>query len=198
MKKQIVNTFVSLVTVVIFMVGCGGSSSATPTASSTQAEVSNPIPTANIESGEVSTDTVIPVKAKDGKTELATVTLVAGTKFTNSTTNETITETPKLVVKAEKSTEARTEVSFILDDGTKVIPTEPVKISIPAPAGAKAGDKVEIDVADGITADTSKLTLFMVGNDGRISLFIAPRVFRGANVYVVIFVVRLQAITGVQ
>lgn len=193
MRKQIVSTFVSIVTVALLMVGCGSSSEI-----QTSAQISEAIPAANIEGGEVSTDTVIPVTTSNGTTKLATVTLSAGTKFTNATTGEIITETPKLAVKAEKSKEAKTEISFILPDGTKLIPTEPVKVSIPAPEGAKPGDKVEIDVADGITAGTSKLTVFIVQPNGRISIVIAPRVFKGSNVYVVVFVARLQTTTGAQ
>lgn len=193
MRKQIVNTFVSIVTVAMFMVGCG-SSSATPTVT---AEVSEAIPTANINGGVVTAPTVLDVNSTDG-TKLAEVTLETGTGFTNPETNETITETPKVAVKASQSTTARTEVSFTLADGTKVIPTEPVRIALTAPAGAKEGDKVTIDVPDGVTAGTKKLTVFIVGKNGLINVIVAPQVFKNADVYVIVFVVKLEPTTGGQ
>jgi len=178
------NKFFKLLVIgtMFFLVGCG-SSGKTPT--TIVAETTTPIPTENIDGGVVTKETNIPVKASDG-TKLATVTLDAGTGFKNPKNNETITETPNLIVKVTKSTKSQAEISFATEDGTKVIPTELVKVAIAAPAGAKPGDKVKIDVADGITAGTEKLTIFIVGNDGFIHLIIAPQVFRNVIILIIV------------
>lgn len=196
MKKQFIKTLFSIVTLAIFMVGCG-SSSATPTKT---AQASEEIPAAEMSGGVVSStngvSTTIPVRSTDGTT-LASVTLDTGTGFTDAKTGKTVTETPKVVVNAEQSTTSKTEVSFVLADGSKVIPTQNVKIALTAPAGAKEGDKVTIDVPDGVTAgNTNKLTVFIVGKNGLINVIIAPRVFKNADVYVIVFAIKLAPTTG--
>ena len=164
-----------------FLVGCGNSSK---TSTTIVAETTTPIPTENIDGGVVTEETNIAVEADNG-TKLATVTLATGTEFQDENGNS-ITETPNLVVKAKKSTKSQAEISFATKDGTKVIPTEPVNVAIAAPAGAKPGDKVKIDVADGITAGAEKLTIFIVGNDGFIHVIIAPQVFRNVIIFIIV------------
>jgi len=178
------NKFFKLLVIgtMFFLSGCG-SSGKTPT--TIVAETTTPIPTENIDGGVVIKETTIPVKANDG-TKLATVTLAPGTEFQDENGNP-ITETPNLAVKVKKSTKTQAEINLATKDGKKIIPTEPINISIAAPAGVKAGDKVKIDVPEGVNVGTEKLTIFIVGNDGFIHLSIAPKVFK--TNYIIIFII---------
>ena len=95
-----------------------------------------------------------------------------------------ITKAPTTEVKVEKSeTEAKTTLNFEVD-GKKVIPTEPVVMSVPAPAGSKAGDTVQIEVDDGIES-TQKLIFVIVKADGTVDVRIFPKAFKKAIVIVV-------------
>ena len=179
------NKFFKLLVIgtMFFLAGCG-SSGKTPT--TIVAEATIPISTENLDGGVVTKETTVPVKADDG-TKLATVTLAPGTEFQDENGNP-ITETPNLAVKAQKSTKSKAEINFTTKDGKKIIPTEPVNVAIAAPAGAKPGDKVKIDVPDGVNAGTEKLTIFIVGNDGFIHVIIVPQVFKNNDVIILIVI----------
>lgn len=98
-----------------------------------------------------------------------------------------ITKAPTLKVNNEKdSKEAKTTLDFNVD-GKKVIPTEPVVVSVPAPAGAKAGDRVQIEVPDDGSI-TNKLIFVIVKADGTIDIRLFPKAFRKKIVIVVVII----------
>ncbi|MBD3794086.1 MAG: hypothetical protein IE889_08030, partial [Campylobacterales bacterium] len=75
-----------------------------------------------------------------------------------------------------------------------------VTAKVAAPAGSKPGDKVTIDVPDGVSAAKTgavdeKLIVVVVGDDGFVHVSIIPEVFRNHTV-VVIIVRKIEASTN--
>jgi len=137
-----------------------------------------------VKSFDVSTGAVTEdVKIESSKTG-TTMEIASGTVFQDAEGNA-ITEAPKAEVVVEKSTsEAKTVIDFTTADGTKVIPTESVVISVPAPEGAKAGDTVQIEVPDDGSIQ-SKLIFVVVKADGTVDVRVFPSAFRKTIVIVV-------------
>ena len=178
MKKTMKLAMASLLAIGLF-VGCvgevGTDKPAVIKTSGTEAIDSTAFDTTT---GGVTKDTDI--KAGDTGT---TMSIPAGTVLQDIDDNP-ITKAPTLEVKAEKSeTKAKTTLNFEVD-GKKVIPTEPVVFSVPAPTGSKAGDEVQIEVDDGIES-TQKLIFVIVKADGTVDIRIFPRAFKKAIVIVV-------------
>ena len=179
MKKTMRLVIASLLAIGLF-VGCTGDadSSSTPAVVKTEAVQVMDATAFDATTGGVTKET--PIKAGDTGT---TMTLSEGTVLQDIDGNP-ITKAPTAEVKVEKSeTEAKTTLNFEVD-GKKVIPTEPIVVSIPAPAGAKAGDTVQIEVPDDGSI-TEKLIFVVVNKDGTVNVRIFPKAFKKAIVLVV-------------
>ncbi len=190
----------SIVVISTLTIGCGSSSSKpkikepTELPPTPQAEtVKKEIPT---DAGVVSKDIKIEVKSKDGKAKSELI-VPAGTAFTDASGKKLETVTPKVTVtqdKGEKS-EAKekklitqTKIKLTDKNGTKIIPTKPIDVKVKAPSGAKPGDEVKVSIPDGAdkAPGQKKLVIFIVDEDGFISVRIFPEVFKNMTVVVII------------
>jgi len=179
MKKTVRLAIASLLAIGLF-VGCDGdaTSSTTPAVVTTQATQAIDAAAFDATTGAVTTETPI-----EAGTTGTTMTIPAGTVLQDIDGNP-ITKAPSLEVKAEKSeTEASTTINFEVD-GKKVIPTESVVFSVPAPAGSKAGDTVQIEVPDDGSI-TQKLIFVVVKADGTVDIRVFPKAFEKEIVIVV-------------
>ena len=168
MKKTMRLAIASLLAIGLF-VGCTGDAGTTAPAVVTTS--------GSVELNTSVTDT--PIKVGDSGVAM---TIAEGTTFTDTEGNA-LTKAPTAEVKAEKSeTEAKTTIDFKVD-GKRVIPTESVVMSVPAPAGAKAGDTVQIEVPD--DGSIQKLIFVVVKADGTVDIRIFPAAFKKAIVIVV-------------
>jgi len=163
-----------------FFVGCSGDADTT-----TPAVVKTEVTTPPIDATAFSADTGavtkdITIKAGNTGTKLA---LTSGTVFQDASGN-VITKAPVADVVVKKSaTKATTTIKFEVD-GKKVIPTESVVISVPAPKGAKAGDTVQIEVPDDGSI-TQKLIFVVVNADGTVNVRVFPKAFEKTIVIIV-------------
>ena len=173
-----------LVMSTMVLVGCGSSGTSgvyLKTSTETEAISSDSFDT---ETGAVTEDTTISVG--DDKDTETKIEVSEGTQFTDEN-GDVVTKAPTAKVEVEKKQdESTTELDFSVD-GKKVIPTEPITVSVQAPEGAKAGDEVEIEVPEGIKpANMQKLILVIVNADGTVSINIMPYVFRNHTVIAII------------
>ena len=188
MKKTIRLLIASILAIGLF-VGCTGDADSTPAVVKTEAVQVMDTAAFDATTGAVTKET--PIKAGNTGT---TMTLSEGTVLQDIDGNP-ITKAPTAEVKVEKSeTETKTTLNFKVD-GKRVIPTEPVVMSVPAPAGAKAGDPVQIDVPDGIES-TQKLIFVLVKSDGTVDIRIFPKAFKKAIVIVVKVKVKVDSSTN--
>jgi len=201
MKKQIVNTFVSLVTVALLMVGCGSSSENTattePTAITTHSnEASTSSETLTMNGGVVAQDVVITTATKDKKSD-STVTVPAGTTFTDKDGKALDSVTPTLAVTQDKSSKSsstsvtdktQTEIKLTDENGNPIAPSEPVTVKVKAPGNAQPGEEVSVSIPDDATkADgQKKLVIFIVDANGYISVKLFPAVFKKHTVILII------------
>jgi hypothetical protein len=178
MRKTMKLVVASLIAVGFF-VGCNGDAgTSTPAVVKTEATQAIDATAFDATTGAVTKETEI----EAGNTGAA-MAIPAGTVLQDIDGNP-ITKAPTLEVVAEKSETAATTTLNFEVDGKKVIPTESVVMSVPAPAGAKAGDTVQIEVDDGIEA-TQKLIFVIVKADGTVDVRIFPRAFKKTIVIVV-------------
>jgi hypothetical protein len=178
------------------LVGCGSSSSSSDTAAT--ASVNEEIPAANFANGTVTTETA--VAAQDGDTVVAVATVEEGTQFTTAS-GEVSTEAPVLVMDAAQGAtgeQSKLSINFVDASGNKLVPTAPVAVSVLAPEGSAPGDKVTIDVPEGVNASSKqeKLTVFIVDGNGMINIIILPQVFVTQDV--IVFIVIPPVLTGAQ
>jgi hypothetical protein len=116
-----------------------------------------------------------------------TMFILDGTVLRDKDSNNTIKEVPKAEIAVEKSkSSAKTTIDFTTSDGNRVIPLGFVVISIPAPAGAKPGDTVQINVPDddSITI-TEKLIFVIVKADGTVDIRVFSKAFEKTIVIIV-------------
>lgn len=138
----------------------------------------------DVATGAVTKDTEL--SSKETGTSM---TLSEGTVLKDEDGNP-ITKAPRLKVNvAESERDAKTTLDFSVD-GKRVIPTEPVMISLPAPAGAKPGDSVEMEVPDDGSIDnvSSKMMVFIVDAKGKINIRLFPNAFK----HIIVIVVKLK------
>ena len=162
-----------------FFVGCSGDAdTTTPAVVKTEAKQAIDTTAFNADTGAVTKDTTI----KAGNTG-TTMALTSGTVFQDASGNA-IKKAPVADVVVKKSaTKATTTIKFEVD-GKKVIPTESVVISVPAPKGAKAGDTVQIEVPDDGSI-TQKLIFVVVNADGTVNVRVFPKAFEKTIVIIV-------------
>ncbi len=210
---------------VLLINGCGSNSSSDKQSRSSNEEhvlsstdVSTTLSNESFVEGATSNDVVIPIESTDGKKdEVAVVTLTSGTQFTNAG-GDVIEEAPTLhVVQRESSTKIedkdevqtstviKSEIKFMDQGGNKIIPTEPIEITMTAPVGAKSGDEVKVEMPNGVNkmSEEQKLTLFIVDKNGNIRVIVLPHVFATLDVVVVIIErvvvsVTVQPLTGAE
>ncbi len=190
----------SLIAISALTIGCGSSSSTvktkepTPLAQTNQAEtVKKEIPT---DGGVVSEEIKVKVTSKD-KTATSELTVPAGTAFTDASGKKLETVTPKVSLTQDKGEDSggkeqklitQTKINLTDKSGAKIIPTKPLDVKVKAPSGAKPGDEVKVSIPDGTnkTPGQKKLVLFIVDENGFISIRIFPKVFQNTTVVLII------------
>jgi hypothetical protein len=169
-----------LASAIALFMGCDGDAgTTTPAVVKTNDSVSVATTSFDANTGALTED----VKIESSKTG-TTMAIASGTVFQDEDGNA-IKEAPKAEVAVEKSkSSAKTTIDFTTSDGKKVIPTESVVISVPAPAGAKPGDTVQIEVPDDGSI-TAKLILVIVNADGTVNIRVFPKAFKKTIVIIV-------------
>ena len=174
---------------IFFIVGCG-SSTTSPTV--VKSDVTVEINATSFDTEEGKTTEEVSMVVGESKETETTIEIPKDTYFTDNETNEVVSAVPTVDVSVVQSGgESSTTISFE-SDGKKVIPSKPVTTSLVAPAGAKPGDEVEIEVPDGISAGklTQKLIIVIVNSNGRIDIIIEPKLFKERLVIVIIFIAK--------
>jgi hypothetical protein len=159
--------------------------------------------------GVIQKDVEVVVKSDKGE-ETAKTVIPAGTEFKDEAgkvvevaptfavvQKESVEETVKDGKKTTKNV-VKTELKFTDKDGKKIIPSEPVTVTMKAPAGSKPGDEVLVDIPDGATISKKtiqeKLTLVIVDENGNINVTVTPHVFEGQDVVVIVVQRKIVAI----
>jgi len=165
--------FVSLI--MFIFIGCGSNSS--DGVVSTKYKLSE---------SEFSDDGTIKRDLKVDLSDKMSLKVPEGTKLTDE--NGNVVTTPP-VIELAQSDSGEAKIKFSDENGNKLIPTEPVEMSIKAPDGAKAGDKVKLDIPeaeDSSAKRLNKLTLYIVDENGFINVVILPNVFKRMDVVAVV------------
>jgi hypothetical protein len=186
MKKTIRLAIASLLAIGAF-IGCDGDAGPkAPVVVTTTGEVA--IDSTKITDG-ITNETVTTV---DTKTNVA-MTIPESTKLTFEDGTE-VTTAPTTKTEVKKSTEKATTTLNFEVDGKKVIPSNPVTVSVPAPEGAVPGTLVNIEVPDNGNFSKSsarvgfKFISVKVKSDGTVSITIKPDAFRKVIVIVVVVI----------
>jgi hypothetical protein len=177
MKKTIRLLLASLLAIGAF-VGCDG-------------EVGPKEPVVVTTAGEVTMDSSAiqngiiaePITTLDTKTNVA-MTIPGSTTLTFKDDDTEVTTAPTTKTEVKQSTEKATTTINFEAEGRKVIPSNPVIVSVPAPAGSKAGDTVQIEVPDDGSI-TQKLIFVIVKADGTVDVTILPKAFEKTIIIVV-------------
>ena len=201
MKKLILNRMFSLIAISALTIGCGSSSSKVKTKEPTPLEeptsqAQSVIKEIPVDSGIVSQDVKVEVQSKDGKSSSELI-VPAGTTFTDASGKKLETVTPKIIVAQDKGEKnegkekkriTQTKIKFTDKNGNKIIPTKPIDVKVKAPSGAKPGDEVKVSIPEG--ADKvpieKKLIIFIVDENGFISIRLYPSVFKTSTVIVIV------------
>jgi len=181
MKKTMKLLIASILAIGLF-VGCTGDADSNSKPAVVKIEATQAMDTTAFDTttGGVTKDTEI----EAGNTG-ATMAISNGTVLQDIDGNA-ITEAPTAKVEVEKSaTEAKTVLDFKAGD-KRVMPApgSSIVMSVPAPAGAKPGDVVQIEVPDGIEA-VQKLITVIVKADGTVDIRIFSSAFRKTIVIIV-------------
>jgi hypothetical protein len=177
---------ISLLTAsVMVIVGCLGDNTSSSTVKS---ETVKTVPVNAIDSktGAISEDITIDIGEKEF-TETS-INISEGTQFIDSTSSEVITQVPKIKVVVENDfKKSSTEISFTTTDNVKVVPTEPVTVSVVAPRGALSGERVEVILPNLINDSKrlEKVIFITVKADGTIDVVIAEDLFQGLLVVII-------------
>jgi len=208
---KIIGSLLSIVVISALTIGCGSSNTTekeptkitTPTASGTTSSTLN---SSQISEGVITTPVTISVATSDNKST-ATVTLKEGTAFTDSDGNTLNNVIPKVdlsqatgnsTANSNVTQTVQTEIKLTDSAGNKIVPTEAVTLKIKAPNNAKPGDEVKLSVPNGISKATSqeKLIIFIVDENGFISITILPEVFK--NSLAILIIIEKTTVTGAQ
>jgi len=164
---------------ILFFVGCGGGSS-----NKVIKEVSSNIDTTT---GAISEDIVVEIG--DNSDKQTSIKIPEGTEFIDIESNKTI-NVPNIKATLVKDLNRGSSTISFEYNGKKVIPTQPIVVSLPAPTGAKPGDSVQLEVPDGVTANkmevSQKLITVIVKADGTVDITVFPDVLRNLLVIVII------------
>lgn len=177
------NKWLKLIAIFIgasFLVGCGESSQYSTTEASGSEVIDNSVFDEN--SGAVVKDTTLDINNTQ-----TTISIQEGTSFIDEDSN-LVTQPPVVNVKVEKNiVDTQAELQIVSSEGEKVIPTEPIEVSVPVPDGVKPGDTVQVEVPDDSKLSSEeKLILIVVDKDGKVSIVVAPDIFQDRTVVLIV------------
>jgi len=174
-----------LVASALLFIGClGDNTSSSPIKS----EVTEILPTNSIDSttGAISED--ITISIGEDKVTQTKINLSEGTQFINQASKDTISETPSIKVSVSNDfKESSTELSFTTSDNEKITPTEPIRVSVPAPRGALPGEIVGVEMPNSISNSKrlEKVIFITVKADGTVDVVINEDLFQGLLIIIV-------------
>ena len=174
-----------LVASALLFIGClGDNTSSSPIKS----EVTETVPTNSIDSttGAISED--ITISIGEDKVTQTKINLSEGTQFINQASKDTISETPSIKVSVSNDfKESSTELSFTTSDNEKITPTEPIRVSVPAPRGALPGEIVGVEMPNSISNSKrlEKVIFITVKADGTVDVVINEDLFQGLLIIIV-------------
>lgn len=170
---------------VLLFLGClGDSTSSTPIKS----ELTETLPIDAMDSTTGAISENITIDVGEGKLTQTSINLSEGTQFINQKSKEVITEQPNVkVLVTNDVSESSTEISFTTSTSEKVVPTEPVKVSVVAPKGALPGERVNVTIPNSVNNSKrlEKVIFITIKADGTIDVVIAPDLFEGLLVVIV-------------
>ena len=155
--------------------------------------------------GVVKEDIVVEATAKNKETEeevkLVEVKIPAETEFTDEKGEALDTppvieieaqETEEKIVKNDKVTATKnvveTNIEIKTKDGGAAIPSEPITTKVKLPEDAKVGDKVKVELPDGVEVDKNakllspRLITITLKKTGYLTITIQPNVFKKSTV----------------
>lgn len=163
MNRKIIQIFYILL-VSSFVIGCNSDDDCN-CSSTVMAELNESISETNFQEGLIIKETTIEIKSED-KELLSTVTVKEDTQF-EDINGVAITETPILVVKTTKEEDTSTSIiKFNAIGGEPVTPTKSFKVGMKAPAGAKTGDRVKVEVPNEGNTQIQKTIIRIVDANG--------------------------------
>ncbi len=216
-----VKTKFLIATMVVFLINGCGSSSSSDVEKRPSLNENNIISTTNEEvilnenefsEGTTKEDISVVAQSEDGTKAVETI-IPEGTEF-QDIKGDTVTTPPVIALVQQESVQeiisdgkvttknvVKSEIKIVDENGEKIIPSEPLTITMKAPKGSKPGDKVTVDIPDGATINKrinqEKLIVVVVGADGNINVIIAPDIFRSMTVVVILIEkTTTTAITG--
>lgn len=213
MNKKLFSRMLFVTIFSLLVLGCGDSSSNPPATEATEPERLNDnvviadqtqTETQTIDDTKIGADGVlteeVEVKVSTvDNTAQSIVTIPQGNAFEDENGTIQTNVTPKIEVIQKKGKETtntnveysvETEIKITDVEGKKIIPTEPVIVKIKAPANAKPGDEVRLSIPEGAEkADgQEKLVVFIVDQNGFLTIRVFPQVFRNFTVVLIVLV----------
>ena len=184
MKNKFFKSLILMSGILLLIVGCGNGSNNEQISKS--AESNSLLPEGTFKEGLVAKETEIKVDTTSGE-RLTTVTLAKDTQFEDAS-GQPVTKVPKLAIEAVQSVSSTFSIGFKDSAGNQLKPTKDVVVEMLAPAGAKDGDKVNINISDKIEKLTKqeKLTILVVKN-GKIVFTITIDSFAPGKNIVMVF-----------
>jgi len=189
MKNKFFKSLILISSVLLLMVGCGSLYNNTEAVTKV-AETTKELARENFAQGVITQEIIIPVKTTSGET-LSSITLAADTQFEDKD-GQAVTEAPKLVIETVQSTSSSLNISFQDSRGNQLKPTKDIVVEMLAPAGAKDGDRIEIDIPDntGKLTKQEKLTIVMVMNGKIVFTISINSFFPGKNVVILLNLIK--------
>jgi len=153
-----------------------------------KSEVTETLPINSMDrtTGAISED--ITISIGEDKVTQTKINLSEGTQFINQASKDTVSETPSIKVSVSNDfKESSTELSFSTSDNEKITPTEPIRVSLPAPMGALTGERVAVEIANSIsTAKRLEKVIFItVKADGTVDVVINEDLFQGLLIIII-------------
>ena len=174
MKNKLIKIIIVAIGAFI-LIGCGGNNTNT---TKTTGSITVSTETFDEDTGAITQNTTLDI----GNTQ-TTVALSEGTVFIDED-NNTISEPPQAKANVTRTqTTTTSELQLSTAQGDRIIPSEPLRVSVPAPIGARVGDRVRIEVPDGIKSVTKmeKIITAIVNPNNTVDIMIEPTVFRNFN-----------------
>jgi len=174
-----------LVAGAFLLTGCLGENTSD---SPVKSEVTETLPINSMDrtTGAISED--ITISIGEDKVTQTKINLSEGTQFINQASKDTVSETPSIKVSVSNDfKESSTELSFSTSDNEKITPTEPIRVSLPAPMGALTGERVAVEIANSIsTAKRLEKVIFItVKADGTVDVVINEDLFQGLLIIII-------------
>lgn len=194
-KKIIIGSLIA------FLVGGCDSSDNISHNSNTQRSVQTVVSVETAQFSDAVVNDTLALSTSVGNNVLTTAIVPQGTQFETidgysvSSVNLQIaqreTETLESSVNETVTTKRVTsEYRFVDEEGNKIVPTEPIEISIAAPTGLTPGDEVEVAIFEEDNQEKTlinqKLTIEVVDANGNIRTIVYPYIFMGRDIVVVV------------